>query len=88
VNTFLFEDLDDGRTRVEVRVARLRNAKELAIEEAIRGGLDHTFNTGLAALTVVIDEWRAGQAAVDQPAEPPVPVPLGRNVREPIVRAG
>ena len=88
VNTFLFEDLDDGRTRVEVRVARLRSAKELAIEEAIRGGLDHTFNTGLAALTVVIDEWRAGQAARAQPAEPPVPVPLGRNVREPIVRAG
>jgi uncharacterized protein YndB with AHSA1/START domain len=84
VNTFLFEDLADGRTRVEVRVARLRNARELAIEEAIRAGLDHTFNEGLSALTRVIDEFNASRADVPVEPEPAVPGSLGRNIREPI----
>lgn len=88
VNTFLFEGLDDGRTRVEVRVARLRGARELAIQEAIRPGLDHTFNEGLAALARVIDEFTAHQADDALAPEPEVPGSLGRNVREPIVPAG
>jgi hypothetical protein len=88
VNTFLFEDLDDGRTRVVVRIARLRTAKELTVMEAIRSGLDLTFHEGLAALTRVIDEWSTGQAAVDLPPEPLLPVALGRNVSEPIASAG
>ncbi|MEO5941154.1 MAG: hypothetical protein ABIZ72_09180, partial [Candidatus Limnocylindrales bacterium] len=88
VNTFLFEEVDDGRTRVEVRVARLRSAKELAIQEAIRPGLDHTFNEGLAALSRVIDEFNAAQVDVALAPEPEVPGSLGRNVRAPIVPAG
>jgi uncharacterized protein YndB with AHSA1/START domain len=87
VNTFRFEDLDDGRTRIEVRIARLRKASELAIEEAIRAGLDHTFEEGLSALARVIDESNAIRADVALSPEPEVPLSSGRNVREPIVPA-
>ncbi len=88
VNTFLFEALDDGRTRVEVRVARLRSTRDRAIQETIRPGLDHTFNEGLAALTRVIDEFNASRVDDALAPEPDVPGSLGRNVRQPIVAAG
>ena len=88
VNTFLFEPAGDGGTRIEVRVGRLRSAKERAIQEAIRGGLDQTFNEGLGALARVIDESNAAGADIPVAPEPEVPGSLGRNVREPIVAAG
>ena len=88
VDSFLFHDLGDGRTRIEVRLGRPRSAKDRAIAEALLPALDATFGEGLAALSRAIDESNTAFAGADDGVEPEVPGSLGRNVLEPIAAAG
>jgi uncharacterized protein YndB with AHSA1/START domain len=88
VDSFVFEDAGEGRTRIEVRLGRPRSAKDRAIAEGLLPALDVTFREGLAALDRAIDESNAALAGVDEGPEPELPGSLGRNVREPIATAG
>ena len=85
VNSFVLTDLGDGRTRVEMRIARPRSAKDRAIGAMLLPALDDSINQGLAALRPLIEaaaaESRAAAAAV---TEPELPVTSGRNVSQPI----
>jgi uncharacterized protein YndB with AHSA1/START domain len=87
LNSFVLTDIGDGRTRVEMRLARPRSAKDRAIAESLLPMLDVSITAGMDALRPLIEgavaEARAG--AVQAPPEPEVPPPLGRNLREPIV---
>jgi uncharacterized protein YndB with AHSA1/START domain len=88
VDSFVFEDAGEGRTRIEARLGRPRSAKDRAIAEGLLPALDVTFREGLAALVRAIDESNAALAGVDQGPEPELPGSLGRNVLEPIAAAG
>jgi len=86
VNSFVMTDLDGGRTRVEMRVARPRSAKDRAIAEQMLPMLDVSIENGFAALRPLIEEAAAEARAStsgDAP-EPDVPAGQARNVREPI----
>ena len=89
VNSFVLLDVGDGRTRVEMRLARPRSAKDRAIAEQLIPMLDVSINEGLKALRPLIEgaaaEARAAALAV---AEPDLPGPQGRNVLEPITSSG
>lgn len=80
VDTFAFQDLGDGRTRVEIRLGRPRSAKDRAIAEGLLPMLDETFRHALAALAPLLPAEMAA-APVDQPPEPDLPVSRGRNLR-------
>jgi len=84
VSTYRFEDLGDGRTRVEVRFGRPRSAKDRAIAQALLPMLDESMHAALARLGPVLDAEMATQAVAAAVDEPALPEPLGRNVREPI----
>ncbi|HXI80142.1 MAG TPA: DUF2652 domain-containing protein [Verrucomicrobiae bacterium] len=86
VNSFVFNDLGDGGTRVEVRLSRPRSAKDRAIAETLMPMLDVTFHDGLAALKQAVEAEVATGDALDVPAEPDLPVSLGRNAIEPVAR--
>jgi hypothetical protein len=86
VNSFVLSDLGDGRTRVEMRVARPRSAKDRAIAEQMLPALDVSIAAGFAALRPLIEE-AAAEARASASAdvqEPDVPSTQARNVREPI----
>ena len=86
VSSFVLLDLGDGRTRVEMRVARPKSAKDRAIAEQMLPMLDVSIGNGLAALRPLIENAAAEARKVTAAApEPLVPVALGRNVREPIL---
>jgi uncharacterized protein YndB with AHSA1/START domain len=87
VNSFVLTDLGEDRTRVEMRVARPRSAKDRAIAEQMLPMLDVSIEAGLAALRPLIEEAAAEAKAVAATGapEPEVPAPMGRNVREPIL---
>ncbi|HET7472989.1 MAG TPA: DUF2652 domain-containing protein [Candidatus Limnocylindrales bacterium] len=87
VNSFILMDLGGGRTKVEMRFARPRSAKDRAIAERLLPNLDVSIQNGLAALRPLIESAAAeARAAADEaPPEPEVPVALGRNLREPIL---
>ena len=89
VNSFVLMDQGNGRTRVEMRVARPRSAKDRAIAEQLLPMLDVSINEGLKALRPLI-EGAASEAreAARAAAEPEMPAAHGRNVREPIASAG
>jgi hypothetical protein len=82
VNTFAFTELEDGRTRLEVRFAAPTAPKDRKIAEGMLPMIDGLMRQGLAALTSVLAE--ASAAAADRPVEPDLPVSRGRNTREPI----
>jgi hypothetical protein len=86
VNTFLFEDLGDGRTRVETRFGRPRSAKDRAIAEQLLPMFGQSFQGGMDALKPLIEADAAERAAAARTAaeEPALPAGQGRNVREPI----
>ena len=84
VNTFAFEDLDDGRTRMTARFARPRSAKDRAIAEGLVPMLDDTVGRGLAALTALLAARSNAAADADAPAEPDLPVSRGRNLSDPV----
>jgi uncharacterized protein YndB with AHSA1/START domain len=87
VDSFVFDDLGDGRTRVEVRLGRPRSAKDRAIAETLLPMLDVTFREGLAAFKEAIEAEVATHDGADQPAEPDLPVSRGRDAIGPIARA-
>jgi hypothetical protein len=86
VNSFVLSDLGDGRTRVEMRVARPKSAKDRAIAEQMLPMLDVSVQAGLAALRPLIEEaaTEARSAAIAAAAEPDLPPTQARNVRVPI----
>jgi uncharacterized protein YndB with AHSA1/START domain len=86
VNTFVFEDVGDGRTRVEVRFGRPRSAKDRAIAEQLLPMFQGSFQMGMDALKPLIEadaieRASAAAAAADEPTLPPAEA---RNLREPI----
>jgi hypothetical protein len=85
LNSFVLIDLGDERTRVEMRLARPKSARDRALAEQLLPMLDVSIESGLAALRPLIETAAAeARAAAAAAAEPDVPVALGRNVREPI----
>ena len=89
VNSFVLLDLGDGRTRVEMRLARPRSAKDRAIAEQLLPMLDVSINEGLKALRPLIEGAAAeAREAARTAAEPELPTSLGRNAREPIPAGG
>ena len=89
VNSFVLLDLGDGRTRVEMRVARPRSMKDRTIAEQLLPMLDVSINEGLKALRPLIEGAAAeARETASAAAEPEIPEGHGRNVREPIASAG
>lgn len=90
VNGYVFEDLGDGRTRVEIRLLRPRSAKDRAIAESLLPGFDGMFAEGLAALKPLVEADAASAREADEanPPEPALPSAQARYLREPIVQAG
>jgi uncharacterized protein YndB with AHSA1/START domain len=87
VNSFVMTDLGEERTKVEMRLARPRSAKDRAIAEQVLQMLDFSIDAGLSALRPLIEAAARDVEAAASP-EPDVPAGRGRNVREPIVPAG
>ena len=88
VNTFAFEDLGDGRTRMTATFARPRSAEERAIAEGLGPMLDDIVQHGLSALVALLAEASASVASADEhPAEPALPPSRNRNVSEPVPRS-
>jgi hypothetical protein len=87
LSTYLFEDLGDGRTRVELRFGRPRSAKDRAIAEPLMPMISGMFQAGAADLVPIV-EAAARSAEMTAAPEPDVPASSGRNLREPIVGAG
>jgi hypothetical protein len=86
VNSFVLTDLGGDRTKVEMRLARPRSAKDRAIAEQLLPMLDISINAGLEALRPLVEAAAADvRAAAAAAPEPDVPAALGRNVREPIL---
>ena len=89
LSSFVLVDLGEGRTRVEMRVARPRSAKDRAIAEQLLPMLDVSIDEGLKALRPLIEAAAAEvREAARAASEPELPSAHGRNVREPIVPAG
>jgi Protein of unknown function (DUF2652) len=85
VSSFVLQDLGEDRTRVEMRVARPKSAKDRAIAQQLLPMLDVSINEGLKALRPLIEGAAAEvRAAARAAAEPDLPEAHGRNVREPI----
>jgi uncharacterized protein YndB with AHSA1/START domain len=85
VNSFVLVDLEDGRTRIEMRVARPRSAKDRAIAEQMLPMLDVSITEGLTALRPLIEDAAAqARSAATGIEEPDLPPSRARNLREPI----
>jgi uncharacterized protein YndB with AHSA1/START domain len=89
VDTFAFADDGAGGTRLELRIAKPRSAKQRALAEPLLPGLDVSMEEGMAALqaAVAADMAARAAAAADADPEPAVPVSEGRNVREPVAKS-
>jgi uncharacterized protein YndB with AHSA1/START domain len=87
LSTYLFEDLGDGRTRVELRFGRPRSARDRAIAMPLMPMIDEMVTEGLAHLRPIV-EAAAREAEAAGPTEPELPAGHDRNVREPIAAAG
>jgi hypothetical protein len=87
INSFVLTELDEGHTKVEMRMQRPRSSKDRAIAESLLPMLHQMIDTGFAALRPLIEGAAADarEAAAAAPPEPVVPVAQGRNVREPIL---
>ncbi len=87
VNSFVMTDVEGARTKVEMRLARPRSAKDRAIAEGLLPMLDISIRAGMDALRPLIEAAaaEARAAATSAPPEPEVPAALGRNLREPIL---
>jgi uncharacterized protein YndB with AHSA1/START domain len=86
MNTFALIDLGEGGTRLEMRFGRPRSAKDRAIAMMVLPMVDSSAQAGLAALRPLIEADAAERAEreASDAAEPDVPEPTGRNIREPI----
>jgi uncharacterized protein YndB with AHSA1/START domain len=87
LSTYLFQDLGDGRTRVELRFGKPRSAKDRAIAMPLMPMIDEMVTDGLAHLRPIV-EAAAREAEAAASAEPEVPAGHDRNVREPIAAVG
>ena len=88
VNSFVLEELGDGRTAVEMRVRKLRSAKDRAILEGLAPMLDASVGQGMAMLKGLVEaEAAARRTEASAALEPDVPGSRGRNVREPVAAA-
>jgi uncharacterized protein YndB with AHSA1/START domain len=86
VNSFVLAETADGRTHMEMRVLKLRSAKDRAILESMAPMLDVSIENGMAALKPLVEADAAAaraEAGTTAP-EPPLPTALGRNVSEPV----
>jgi uncharacterized protein YndB with AHSA1/START domain len=86
LSTYLFTDLGDGRTRVELRFGKPRSAKDQAIAMPLMPMIDEMVTDGLTHLGPIV-ETAAREAEAAAPAEPDLPVSRERNAREPIAAA-
>jgi uncharacterized protein YndB with AHSA1/START domain len=85
VNSFVLEELPDGRTAVEMRVRKLRSAKDRAILEGLAPMLDTSIELGMAALKPLVEAEAKARLDADAAApEPDLPAGQARNLREPI----
>jgi uncharacterized protein YndB with AHSA1/START domain len=85
VNSFVLVDLEDGRTRIEMRVARPRSTKDRSIAEQMLPMLDVSITEGLKALRPLIEDAAAqARSAATGIEEPDLPRGRARNLREPI----
>jgi uncharacterized protein YndB with AHSA1/START domain len=84
MSSYLFEDLGDAGTRVEMRIERPKSAKDRAIAEGLLPMLDESFRAGLSRLEPLLAAEMANRRSPGAAVEPELPVALGRNVREPI----
>jgi len=86
LSTFALVDLGEGRTRLEMRFGRPRSAKDRAIAAMVLPMVDASAQAGLAALRPLIeaDAVERAERAATAAAEPALPTPTGRNIREPI----
>jgi len=87
LSTYLFTDLGDRRTRVELRFGKPRSAKDQAIAMPLLPMIDEMVTDGLAHLGPLV-EAAARDAEAAAPPEPALPASLGRNAREPVAAAG
>ena len=83
LSTYVFTDLGDGRTRVELRFGTPRSARNRAIAMPLMPMIDEMVTNGLAHLGPIV-EAAAREAEAAAAVEPIVPEAHGR---EPIVRA-
>lgn len=89
VSSFVLIDLGGGRTRVEMRLARPRSAKDRAIAEQLLPMLDVSIDAGLKALRPLIEDAATeARRTAGATTEPELPEAHGRNVREPIASVG
>jgi uncharacterized protein YndB with AHSA1/START domain len=86
LSTYLFTDLGDGRTRVELRFGKPRSAKDRAIAMPLMPMIDEMITDGIAHLGPIV-EAAAREVEAAAPVEPDLPASLGRNAREPIAAA-
>jgi uncharacterized protein YndB with AHSA1/START domain len=88
VDTFAFADDRAGGTRLELRLAKPRSARQRALLEPLLPGLDESIGQGMTKLRAAVASdmaERAAAAAAGVP-EPAVPASEGRNLREPVAR--
>lgn len=89
VSSMHFEDLGGERTRLEMRFASPRSARDRATATALLPMLDQSIRAGFDVLgPLVAAEMGRRRADSSAVAEPDVPPSLGRNSREPTAPAG
>jgi uncharacterized protein YndB with AHSA1/START domain len=86
LNTFQLTDIGDGRTRIELRIARPRAKKDQALAESIAQTLDATVGLDIEALARLVSAAAGAAATAELPAEPELPRSRNRMVTEPISR--
>lgn len=88
LNTFQLTNLENGRTRLEFRLARPTAKKDLPVAERLVATLDPSIKADFAALESVVAAAAAAAGGTELPAEPDLPESRGRMVTEPIAPAG
>ncbi len=85
-STYQFEDLGDGQTRLVLRFAGARLARDRAILEPLLPTIEMMFRTGLDKIRPLIEHDAATRAAAAEvaPPEPAVPASAARNFQAPI----
>lgn len=87
LSTYLFTDLGDGRTRVELRFGKPRSAKDRAVAMPLLPMIDEMVTDGLAHLGPIVEAAAREVEATASP-EPDVPTGHARNIRQPIAGFG
>ena len=88
LNTFQLTDLGNGRTHLELRLARPRTKKHQAMADALVSMLDTTIPSDIAALRRLVTAAAEAAVAAELPAEPELPASRNRMITEPMTQAG